>query len=426
MIVRVNGPLGGQVTPPPSKSAAHRALICAALSDRPCTIRCDMVNDDIRATAGCLNALGAEISQNGVCYNVQPITTVRHNVTLDCRESGSTLRFLLPVTAALGRTASFVGSGRLPERPLSPLYERMVEHGAVLSPQGAMPLMLSGQMRGGTFRLAADVSSQFISGLLLALPLTAEGGRIELTGRVESAPYIDMTVQTMRRFGIEVRYTLDAIEVPEGQHYTAVDNLTVEGDWSGAAFWLAAGAAGTQPLTLTGLDYAGTVQGDRRMVDILMSMGAKFTLEAGKITAFPSDLHGAEIDCADTPDLVPILAVAAARAAGETRFTGVGRLRLKESDRLAAIVELLGAFGIRSVAEQNTLTVYGNPSRKPSGTPVRTNPHRDHRMAMAAAVMAAVMQQETLIGDAGCITKSYPSFYADFERLGGFYQVVEY
>ena len=157
-----------------------------------------------------------------------------------------------------------------------------------------------------------------------------------------------------------------------------------------------------------GLDYAGTVQGDRRMMDILRAMGAQFIIESGRITALPSVLRGAETDCADTPDLVPVLAVAAARAAGETRFTGVGRLRL------------------RSTVGDDTLTVYGNPSRQPSGTPVRTDPHHDHRMAMAAAVMAAVMQQETLIGDAGCITKSYPSFYADFERLGGLYQVVEY
>ena len=390
-------------------------LICAALSDTPCTIVCQSVNRDMEATVNCLNALGADITYTDGKFNVQPISQVNKGATLDCGESGSTLRFLLPVAAALGADATFIGQGRLPERPLSPLYEEMTAHGVKMSENGHMPLKCEGKLPAGLYTIDGGISSQFISGLLMALPLTGIQSKIVITGKQESASYIGLTLDALKQFGIEIQTTTDGYIIPSGQEFSTPDTqIAVEGDWSAAAFWITAGVAGSKPVTCTGLNYEYSAQGDRRIVDVLRKMGADITTTGNTITARPSNLTAAQIDCADIPDLVPILAVAASSAQGTTIFDNIRRLRIKESDRVQSILQLLGMAGIYAFASDNTLTVTGGPARNCS-----YDPSGDHRMAMAAAVLASAKEIKITISDAGCTAKSYPAFFDDFNALGG-------
>ena len=415
MILEVSGAVSGNVQVPPSKSVAHRMLICAALSDAPCTIVCQSVNRDMEATVNCLNALGANITYADGKFNVQPITQVKKGSTLDCGESGSTLRFLLPVAAALEADATFTGQGRLPERPLSPLYEEMTAHGVKMTENGHMPLKCEGKLPAGLYTIDGGVSSQFISGLLMALPLTGIQSKIVVTGKQESASYIGLTLNALSQFGIEIQTVTDGYNIHAGQEFTTpATQVAVEGDWSAAAFWITAGVTGSKPVTCTGLDYERSAQGDRRIVDVLRRMGADITTTAGSVTARPSTLTAAQIDCADIPDLVPILAVAAASAQGTTIFDNIRRLRIKESDRVQSILQLLGMAGIYAFASDNTLTVTGGPAKN-----YAYNPSGDHRMAMAAAILASAKNVRITISDAECVAKSYPAFFDDFNALGG-------
>ena len=396
-------------------------LICAALSDSPCNIICQSINRDMEATVACLNALGADIRYADGKFTVNPIVKANKGATLDCRESGSTLRFLLPVAAALGADATFIGQGRLPDRPLSPLYEEMTAHGIKMSPNGHMPMTCQGTLPAGNYTIDSGVSSQFISGLLLALPLTGAESTIILTGKLESASYIELTLNALKAFGIEVDRLDSGYRIPGHQKYSIPDRqIAVEGDWSGAAFWLTAGVAGVKQVTCTGLDYERSAQGDRRIVDILRSMGADITATANSVTARPSRLTATQIDCSDIPDLVPVLAVAASCAQGTTLFSNIKRLRLKESDRVQSILELLSGTGISAYATDNTLTVTGGQARNSS-----YNPSGDHRMAMAAAVLASVKDINITISDAECTAKSYPAFFDDFNAMGGMISRIE-
>jgi len=415
MTLSVSGTPSGNVQVPPSKSVAHRMLICAALSDKPCTIICRGINRDMEATAACLNALGANIVYADGKFSVNPISEVKKGALLDCGESGSTLRFMLPVAAALGADAVFTGQGRLPQRPLSPLYEEMTAHGVNMSENGHMPLTCHGTLPAGTYTIDGGVSSQFISGLLMALPLTGGECTINITGKLESASYIDLTLNALKQFGIEVEATGQGYHIPGGQRYTTPDGpVAVEGDWSAAAFWLTAGAAGAKQVSCTGLDYEHSAQGDRRIVDVLRQMGADISTTANSVTARPSRLTASQIDCADIPDLVPIMAVAASTAQGTTVFDNIRRLRIKESDRVRSILELLSGAGICAYATDNTLTVTGGPARS-----FTYDPSGDHRMAMAATVLASVKSIRVTIKDAECTAKSYPAFFDDFNALGG-------
>lgn len=390
-------------------------LICAALSDAPCTIVCQSVNRDMEATMNCLNALGANITYADGKFSVQPITEVRKGATLDCGESGSTLRFLLPVAAALGADATFIGQGRLPERPLSPLYEEMTAHGVKMTENGRMPLKCSGKLPAGLYTIDGGISSQFISGLLMALPLTGIQSKIAVTGKQESSSYIGLTLNALSQFGIDIQTVTDGYIIPSGQEFTPADaQVSVEGDWSAAAFWITAGVAGSKPVTCTGLNYECSAQGDRRIVDVLRKMGADIATAGNTVTARPSKLTAAQIDCADIPDLVPILAVAASSAQGTTIFDNIRRLRIKESDRVQSILQLLGMAGIYAFASDNTLTVTGGPARS-----CAYDPSGDHRMAMAAAILASAKDVKITISDAECTAKSYPAFFDDFNALGG-------
>ena len=420
MEIRVHGTLKGEVAPPPSKSQAHRLLICAALGTEPCTIVCNSVNDDIMATMRCLNAIGAKITFSSGVFDVQPIEIIKGG-TLDCGESGSTLRFLMSVAAVLGADATFTGTGKLPQRPMDALTEVLAAHGVSFERHSAdeLPVTCSGTLQGGKFTLPGNISSQYLTGLLFALPLATVDSEIEVTGSLTSASYIDMTIDALRTAGISVERRNNIFTIKGNQHYRMPQRVVVEGDWSSAAFWVVAGVIGKQTMTICGMNNE-SLQGDSAIVDHLRCMGAFIETADDKVVAVPSHLFGAELDCMDTPDLVPVLSVAAAVAQGTTTFTNVGRLRFKESDRLAAMKSVLASFGISSSVGEDSFTVYG-------GEPVALAPAEsfcDHRIAMSAAVLSTVAKGVTTIMGPECVAKSYPSFFEDFAALGGIVEKV--
>jgi len=415
-----------EVIAPPSKSMAHRLLICAALADAPMFLRCSASNADIDATIGCLRALGAVIDARDGRFYVEPIDKDIYpdfdtSRTLDCGESGSTLRFLLPVAACLGAGAKFVRRGRLSERPLEPLYGELIRHGAILpdDPSGE-PLTLCGKIGAGCYTLAADVSSQFVSGLLMALAMKSSGGEstLTLTGNIESAGYIRMTLAAMERFGCRVKYSDDlrCFEIP-GAGYLSPGSLNVEGDWSAAAVALCCGAL-CGGVTVSGLDPR-SLQYDRQIIDILRNFGADTVMTDTGASVRPAPLHGITADMSQTPDLAPAVASVAAFAEGETVLTGVQRLRLKECDRAAAIVEMLTRCGIYAAEYDDRIVIRGG-----SPTSCELDCRGDHRMVMCGCLLAAGSGGGMTLDGCEAVDKSWPGFFEDMESLGAKFEIV--
>ncbi len=377
------GTLRGSVPAIPSKSQAHRLLICAAFADKPTKLLLSEVNRDILATMDCLQALGATVTQTENGYTVTPIGVVPEAAVLPCGESGSTLRFFLPIAGALGVDTTFVMEGRLPQRPLSPLWEEMERMGCTLSRPTDSTIRCCGKLRSGAFTIDGGVSSQFITGLMFALSLLPDS-TLEITGKVESKPYIDMTVQ--------------ALDIFHAPHYQSPGEITVEGDWSNAAFFLSAAALGSK-ITVTGLQECSR-QGDKRITSLL-----------------PQLLAGCpDIDAADIPDLVPILSVVAMANHGAV-FHQIQRLRLKESDRVLSTLAMIKALGGQGFATENQLHIFPAPLQ--GGCVDSCN---DHRIAMSAAIASTVCRETVTIQNAQSVKKSYPRFWEDFTRLGGNYE----
>jgi 3-phosphoshikimate 1-carboxyvinyltransferase len=408
--------LNGAVRAIPSKSQAHRALICAALADKPTTIECEGGSEDIAATADCLSALGAKIERESGVYVVHPLKRDADDniASLSCGESGSTFRFMLPIVGALGRKASFILKGRLPERPLSPLYEELVRHGAELSLQGTVPFLSAGRLAPGPYSLNAGVSSQFISGLLFALPLLDGDSELRLTGQAESFPYIELTLAMLEIFGIQTEFKDNIFYIPGGQIYRSPGKTRVEGDWSNAAFWLSAGAVGKGSVTCTGLNFKSR-QGDRAILDILSKFNADIEVKEknSAVTVSGGKLRGIEIDARDIPDLVPILAVVGAVAEGKTVIRNAARLRTKESDRLAAVNAVLRAIGADANETEDGLVIHGPAVFKGA----QVSSYGDHRIAMSAAIAATVCAGPVVIQGAQAVNKSYPGFFDDLRLL---------
>lgn len=404
--------LTGEAAAIPSKSHVHRALIGAALADAPTTLTGCHLSGDIRATMGCIEALGAACCLSGDTIYVEPIKERPAFAALDCGESGSTLRFLLPVAAAICTEAHFTGTGRLPQRPIAELLAVLRTLGASFSSE-ALPLLLHGPIHSGLCRIRGDVSSQYISGLLMALPLLVEGGEISLTTPLASASYVDITLAVLSAYSVKVEHTEQSFFVPPGQRYRTKGSLHMEGDWSNAAFFLAAGAL-CAPVCVTGLSM-DSPQGDKAIVQLLGRFGAKVEIEGQRVTVRPGTLRGMEIDVSDTPDLVPILAVLAAYATGETRILGASRLRLKESDRIASVCRMLCDMGGSAEELADGLRIEGKGTLRGG----RVDSAQDHRIAMAAAVAALRAAGETEILQAEAVAKSYPGFYEDYTKLGG-------
>ncbi len=387
------GKLAGSISVIPSKSQAHRLLICAAFADKPTLLHCPDTNRDIEATAACLNALGAKIRHSDAGYEIIPMKNAPKSAILPCCDSGSTLRFLLPVAGALGVNAVFQMDGRLAQRPLSPLWEEMERMGCRLTFSDSNTLCCDGQLRSGEYFIDGSVSSQFISGLLFAAALVPGKSKITITGKTESKPYIDMTRNAMAIFG---RSSAD-YTVSGGQPFVSPQELTVEGDWSNGAFFLAANALGND-LHIFNLSET-SLQGDKAAMEILLKLKEHQIISA-----------------ADIPDLVPILSVAAACHQGAV-FTHIQRLRLKESDRVASVISMLHSLGGHAEATEDTLTVWGTGLT--GGTVDCAN---DHRIAMSAAIAATVCRKPVILLGAQCVEKSYPKFFEEYRKLGGKYE----
>ena len=415
--------LHGSVHAIPSKSDLHRLLICAALADAPTTIDLHSeatLSNDIVATVQCLRAMGADITlpdSGNATILVKPIAGKVEAPLLDCGESGSTLRFLLPVAAVNATRASFTGSGRLPERPVSELLDAMAPNG-VTTTNPKLPFSFAGELHAGTYTLPGNVSSQYITGLLLALPRLPGDSEIVLTTALQSASYVDITIHSLEQFGIQVERTETGWKVPGNQTFQTPGLLTADGDWSNSGFWLVAGALMDEGLTVEGLDLSSP-QGDKATLDVLRDFGAEVqTAETASrfssITVKFAPMRGTTVDLSDIPDALPILAVLASQAQGETHFINGERLRIKESDRIHSVWDMITSLGGQAEEQPDGLIVHG--TRLQGGT---VDAYNDHRIVMATAIAALICDGPVIIDGAEAANKSYPSFFDDYNTLGG-------
>ena len=381
--------LSGAVTPPASKSMAHRAVLAMALAGGAGTLTNLSDSQDIQATKRCVAALKSPCPDRELPF-------------LDCGESGSTLRFLIPIALAVSGGGVFTGHGRLMERPQQPYFDIFEEKGIFYEQKDGV-LTVRGTLTPGVYRLPGNVSSQFVTGLLYALPLLPGNSSIEITTPLESSGYVDMTLDMLEKFGISVEnQTYEVFHIPGNQTYQARD-IAVESDWSQAGFWYAANFLDNQ-VAIQGLNTDST-QGDRVVASLYWKL------------AKPGDV---DIDVSGCPDLLPPLAVMAAIRQGAARFINAARLRIKESDRLATTVALLNALGGSAEDGPDSLTVHGAPSFS-GGTVDGAN---DHRIVMAAAIAATRSTAPVTILGAEAVNKSYPSFWEDYKRLGGVFDVL--
>ena len=407
--------LNGEITAPTSKSYAHRLMIAAFLSGDG-TVENVTFSKDAYATVNVLKALGGEVEISG---NSVKITRAKSCGARDeersdggyalanAIESGSTLRFLLPVAAALGKKVEFTGEEGLLKRPFKQLTDCLNERGAKID-----GLKVSGKLKSGEFKITASVSSQFISGLLFALPLLDGDSEIVLDGEQVSKSYVDITIDVLKLYGIEITPSKSGYFIKGNQTYKSGKTVKVEGDWSGAAFYLSAAAINGE-ITVKGLNPE-SVQGDRKIIGVLKRFGASVTVSGDGVTVKRNELNGTTVDLEDIPDLGQIISVVAAYATGETVLKSVNRLKIKESDRLKAITDMLSVSGIAYYSADDELKIYGGAPKGGS-----FSGGNDHRTVMSCAVLAANAMGETQITDAEAINKSYPDFFKDYKILGG-------
>lgn len=416
--------LTGTLRVPSSKSLGHRDLICAALARGKSQVEQVSVSKDILATCECLRRLGALISpleEDGgrTGFAVEGCRPHQVESLLDCGESGSTLRFLIPMAALSGDRFTFTGSGKLGSRPLDP-YEAIFREQGLVFQKGSsdenFPLVVQGPLKPGHFTLPGDVSSQFISGLLFALPLLPGDSTLEITGKLESQSYIALTLSALKKYGITIEHDdFRTYRIPGSQQYQPRTGA-VEGDYSQAAFWLTAGMLG-RSIGLLGMS-PDSLQGDKAIIPILQRMGGQVVFEGDTLMSRPSTSLGTTIDAADCPDIVPVLTVAAALSEGHTEIIHAERLRLKECDRLKAMTTELNKLGARITERPDGLSIDG--VEELNGGIVDC--WNDHRIAMSLAVASIQCREPLTLVGAECVAKSYPEFWQDFKTLGGQYE----
>lgn len=416
--------LTGTVHIPSSKSMGHRALICAALAEGESRVEQVSLSKDILATCDCLRQLGASITMEKqadgrASFTVRGSRPHQVGSLLDCGESGSTLRFLIPLAALPGDTFTLTGRGKLGSRPLDP-YEAIFRGQGLVFQKGGedgnFPLTVQGSLRPGHFTLPGDVSSQFISGLLFALPLLPGNSTLTITGKLESQSYIALTLSALKQYGIVIEQkNFREYRVAGNQQYKPRTG-TVEGDYSQAAFWLTAGMLG-RTIRIQGMD-PHSLQGDKAIIPILQKMGGQVVFEEDTLVSRPADPQGTIIDGADCPDIIPILTVAAALSEGHTEIIHAERLRIKECDRLDAMATELNKLGARITQRPDGLSIDGVVELK-GGTVDCWN---DHRIAMSLAIASIQCREPVTLVGAECVQKSYPEFWQDFSIVGGQYE----
>lgn len=406
--------LRGKLEPPSSKSVTHRALVCSALAQGESTLRRPLISDDTVATRQLIELLGPEVTGGDEEWRVKGGALTEPFAELDCGESGTTMRLMTAVCSLVNGVCKLTGGQSLSRRPMGPLVGGLKQLGVnVDSTGGRAPVLVrgNGRIRGGEAFIRGDISSQFISALLLVAPRGEKPTTISITTPLESKPYVSITMDTQKLFGVNVEVSEDMAEFKvERQDYTPTE-MTVEGDWSSAAFLLAAGAM-TGRLSLGNLNMSSR-QADKDIVDALKAMGGEIHDGDSSIEVREAHLRGFTMNVSNSPDLFPVLASLGATASGTSTLTGWRRLRYKESDRIEAMAEGLRKMGIKTALDGDTFTIKGG---KPRGTTI--DPHQDHRIAMAFTILGLVADGETTINDAECVTKSYPGFWDDLDTLG--------
>lgn len=421
--------ISGEILLPSSKSAAHRTILAAALSHEKCAVNNVDLNADITATLNAIKAMGIDakyISRKKRVEFTGEYIIPQGVQTVDCIESGSTLRFVIPIFAALGISARFIGSGLLPQRPIGIYTELLQAHGVEVKTQGGLPFEISGRLQSGIYELPGNVSSQFITGLMLALPQLKGDSEIVLTTSLESGGYVDLTLEVLENFGIVIDKTENGWHISGRQRYQG-NSCAVEGDWSHAAFFLSMAAICGGEILLKGLKENSS-QGDRACVKLYREFGidTDFT-ESGlkalnpKVSDKFRGLKAAEIDASQIPDLIPAAAVCGAFAKGTTHIYNAGRLRLKECDRLEAIADAINRLGGKAVIKGDDLFIDGVENLT-GGKAFGMN---DHRIPMALSAASLGSKGQVSVTDAESINKSYPLFYRDFRSLGGIADVID-
>ena len=407
------GVRSGSVIAPSSKSMAHRLLIAAALSGRPCLLSYNGLSKDILATINCLCSLGSMIeNKENNHLQISPISPSPNQLChLPCNESGSTLRFLVPIVGALGCKAVFSMADGLAKRPMDALLAVMEAHGLHIK-KGTNELICTGQLCAGNYAIPGSISSQYVSGLLFALPLLDGDSTLQITEKIASQDYITMTETVLAKAGIRFEKEGNIYQIPGGQAYHMAGKTTIEADWSNAAFFLCMGAMSKNGITVNGLSRTSP-QGDREILPILRRFGAEMKEAEDAVTVRRGKLCGQTIDASAIPDLVPTLSALAACAEGTTQIVNAGRLRYKESDRLATTSAMLSALGADIAEAPDGLIIHG----KPQLTGGTVNAANDHRIAMTAAVAACACENPVCVAGAECVDKSYPDFWKHFEEL---------
>jgi 3-phosphoshikimate 1-carboxyvinyltransferase len=405
--------LKGSISIPPSKSLCHRAIITAALARGKSIIDNIVLSEDIQATIKGVQALGAEV----ICEKNRLIikgglTSIDKDIIIDCKESGSSLRFLMPLGLINHNTITYTGMGNLPNRPLDPYIDIFREQGIFFS-NSTLPMEVRGRLKPGLFNIDGNISSQFITGLMFALPLLDSNSTISMTTALESKGYIDITIETLRDFGVYIENDNYEHFFIKGNQYYKPIQFAVEGDYSQAAFWLAAGSLSGEIMCMGLSEHS--LQGDKVILNILENSGAKLEYKNKAITSKCSKLHAFEVDVSECPDLAPILAVVAALSSGTSRITGAARLRIKECDRLKAITSELNKLGAQIYEEKSSLTIKGVEFLQGG----EVDSWGDHRIAMALTIAASKCKQPVLLHNSSVVDKSYPSFFEDFIMLGG-------
>ncbi len=431
--------LKGKIDAVSSKSYLHRILLCAAMSDRETTIYLNCRSKDVDATIRCVEAMGAKVEVEEGKVTIHPVEW-KENVAadetaegagtenhmpefpiLDCGESGSTARFVLPMAAAVCGGGTLIGEGRLPERPFGAICMVMEENGCVFSSY-SLPMTVTGHLKSGVYRIPANISSQYISALMMSLPLVEGDSEIVFTTEVESEGYLDITESVMRDFGMPLEKTANGYQIKGNRKYKSPGEITAEGDWSNGAFWVAANALGSE-LKIGNLKD-GSLQRDCQITEVVETLfsgvGQSVTDRVGSSCgksemAARMSADEITINGADIPDIIPISAVMACKRTGRTRFINCGRLRLKESDRLTSVATLICALGGRAIVDKDDLIVDG--CGKLVGGKIDS--FKDHRIVMSAAIAATICTEPVTITNAQDVAKSYPEFFADYETLGG-------
>lgn len=413
--------LKGEVKIPPSKSMAHRAVICAALGDGISKIRNIDFSDDIIATISAMRSLGAVITEmddylevKGINY--KGIDVVRdYERVVDCNESGSTLRFLVPIALVFEGVTRFVGRGNLGKRPLTTYYDIFDSQGIKYTyKKDVLDLVVDGVLKPGEFKVKGNISSQFITGLLFSLPLLDGDSKIIITTELESKGYLDLTLSALQDFGIEIINNDYKEFIIKGNQVYHSKDYTVEGDYSQGAFFLCADALGSE---VNVLDLKqDSLQGDSEVIDILRRMGVVFRREGNAISGKVRKINPTIIDASQCPDIIPVVSVVASLARGIVEVRNAGRLRIKECDRLHAIAEELNKIGANIQEFEDSLVIRGVESFE-GGVEVWS--HKDHRIAMMLAIAATACKEPIIIKDYECVSKSYPGFFEDYKMLGG-------